>query len=524
MDRSKVSTMVGFVLNGGVTPAASLIPEVLGYDERGYISSKKEKMAMLFERAIFITVIALTFITLCDTIKPTQRPKYQYTKKPPREVVQTTVYVGKPTVTARIVDYTKTRERFPVHITESTTVPADSYIDYPTDTTASPTTAKDNYTLDYNECYFNFCECCPPEKGPQGFKGDIGLPGPPGEKGAAGPKGMPGPIGPKGFSGSKGDKGEKGDQGNIGLTGSPGIQGKAGMKGEMGVKGEKGAAGLPGFKGSKGEKGDPNLNVSKGDQGEPGKDGLPGPQGITGDKGEKGDRGECGLLGERGQKGEPGDPGPPGVRGDPGPSGQHGMHGTPGIAGERGEPGIPGAKGEPGARGPAGVKGLRGLRGMKGDRGPQGKRGDRGLRGLKGSMGQSGLRVRSAFSVGLYPSKSFPPSGFPVRFDKVFYNGENHYDIVTSKFNCTYSGVYVFSYQITVRNKPLRASLVVNGMRKVRSRDTLQGQDIDQASNLVILKLDVGDQVWVETLRDWNGVYSSSEDDSTFSGFLLYPD
>ncbi|KAL0173430.1 hypothetical protein M9458_029398, partial [Cirrhinus mrigala] len=137
------------------------------------------KMAMLFERALFITVIALTFITLCDTIKPTQRPKYQYTKKPPREVVQTTAYVGKPTVTARIVDYTKTRERFPVHVTESTTVPADSYIDYPTDTTASPTTSKDNYTLDYNECYFNFCECCPPEKGPQGFKGDIGLPGQP---------------------------------------------------------------------------------------------------------------------------------------------------------------------------------------------------------------------------------------------------------------------------------------------------------------------------------------------------------
>uniref|UniRef100_A0A673FV39 Otolin-1-like n=1 Tax=Sinocyclocheilus rhinocerous TaxID=307959 RepID=A0A673FV39_9TELE len=319
------------------------------------------------------------FITLCDTIKPTQRPKYQYTKKPPRELVQTTVYVGKPTVTARNVDYTKTRERFPAHVTESTTVPADSYVDYPTDTTASPTTAKDNYTLDYNECYFNFCECCPPEKGPQGFKGDLGLPG------APGPKGMPGPIGPKGFSGSKGDKGtylsrrlymdtiswlflNKGNQGNIGLTGSPGIQGKAGMKGEMGIKGEKGAAGLPGFKGSKGEKGDPNLNVSKGDQGEPGKDGPPGPQGMTGEKGEKGDRGECGLLGDSGHKGEPGDPGPPGVHGDPGPSGQHGMH------------------------------------------------------------------------------------------------------------------------------------------------------------NLVILKLDVGDEVWVETLRDWNGVYSSSEDDSTFSGFLLYPD
>lgn len=36
-----------------------------------------------------------------------------------------------------------------------------------------------NYTLDYNECFFNFCECCPPERGP---------PGPVGEKGLAGKK------------------------------------------------------------------------------------------------------------------------------------------------------------------------------------------------------------------------------------------------------------------------------------------------------------------------------------------------
>jgi len=134
-------------------------------------------MGMLCVHTSFLIVIVLTFIPSCDTFKPTQRPKYQYTKKPPREVVQTTVYAAKTTVTARIVDHTKPRERFPASITESTTVPADSYIDYPTDTTISPTTAKDNYTLDYNECYFNFCECCPPEKGPQGFKGDIGLPG-----------------------------------------------------------------------------------------------------------------------------------------------------------------------------------------------------------------------------------------------------------------------------------------------------------------------------------------------------------
>uniref|UniRef100_A0AAY4E998 C1q domain-containing protein n=1 Tax=Denticeps clupeoides TaxID=299321 RepID=A0AAY4E998_9TELE len=206
---------------------------------------------------------------------------------------------------------------------------------------------------------------------------------------------------------------------------------------------------------------------------------------------------------EVGFKGEKGDIGFQGVKGDKGEKGEAGENGTKGEMGESGKLGPPGPQ-------------ERGLKGDKGDPGPP------GLRGEAGTPGET--RPRSAFSMGLFPSKSFPPSGFPVRFDKVFYNGESHYDLAASKFNCTYPGVYVFSYHITVRNRPLRAALVVNGVRRVRSRDTLYGQDIDQASNMVLLRLAQGDQVWVETLRDWNGAYSSSEDDSIFSGFLLYSD
>ena len=162
--------------------------------------------------------------------------------------------------------------------------------------------------------------------------------------------------------------------------------------------------------------------------------------------------------------------------------------------------------------------------GPKGERGTPGMRGDRGLRGIKGAKGAAVPQQRSAFSVGLSPSKSFPPSGSPVRFDRIFYNGEQHYNVSSSSFTCAHAGVYVFSFHVTVRNRPLRAALVVNGARRVRTRDSLYGQDIDQASSLVLLHLAPGDQVWLETLRDWNGVYSSSEDDSTFSGFLLYAD
>lgn len=285
-------------------------------------------------------------------------------------------------------------------------------------------------------------------------------------------------------------------------------------KGDPGPKGEKGERGFNGLKGDPGERGEPGLNGTKGSTGQ---DGIMGPPGVAGTQGQKG---EQGLNGEglAGQKGDIGERGPPGTAGEMGPPG---ANGTDGAKGEKGEPGPAGGKGDSGARGPPGQPGGRGMVGQRGERGAKGVRGPRGP---KGPPGENVEQVRSAFSVGLFPSRSFPPPGLPVKFDKVFYNGEGHWDPALSKFNVTYPGVYLFSYHITVRNRPVRAALVVNGVRKLRTRDSLYGQDIDQASNLALLQLSDGDQVWLETLRDWNGIFSSSEDDSTFSGFLLYPD
>uniref|UniRef100_A0A8C6KQC6 Otolin 1b n=1 Tax=Nothobranchius furzeri TaxID=105023 RepID=A0A8C6KQC6_NOTFU len=481
---------------------------------------------------VAVVVAALTVVFFADA-KTTPKPKYLYTKKPiPQVTLHNPVTTSVPKTlkilaTPSPVQQQPQPQPQPQPTTVKTAYPGHVYPPYYNENTESPGVGPDNYTLDYNECYFNFCECCPPERGPRGPKGEKGLAGSHGGIGPAGPAGVPGPPGFSGPMGFKGEKGDKGDKGNSGLAGSPGLPGKPGQKGDAGSKGDKGETGLHGVKGERGGKGESGQNGTAGEKGEPGPQGPSGPPGTAvelGPKGEKGDKGDCGVYGERGPKGERGEPGTQGIQGAMGIPGLHGKHGTPGPVGIRGDPGHPGLQGEPGVSGPQGPQGIRGMPGPKGDRGFPGMRGERGFRGLKGAKGSGTAQKRSAFSVGISPRKSFPPSGFPIRFDKIFYNEENHFNFTSNSFTCFHPGVYVFSFHITVRSQPLRATLVVNGSRKVRTRDSLYGQDIDQASCLVVLRLAAGDQVWMETFRDWNGVYASSEDDSIFTGFLLYSD
>ncbi|XP_039671346.1 inner ear-specific collagen-like [Perca fluviatilis] len=518
-----------FGLPGQYKEAGSLHQSVVGADgvksQRHFHQQLIVALSMPFVRLVFLTtVLVVLMAVLASSARTTRWPKPQTTKKPPRAGSsggRTTTTTPSPSSSVHTDETTEvTTGAYSLSPTDSTTYSSDTFsTEFHTDAVVPPGNALGNYTLDYNECFFNFCECCPPEKGPVGPMGERGPPGPqgergplglPGEKGDTGLRGLPGPAGLPGANGLNGDIGDKGDQGPMGLPGAPGIPGKPGEKGDPGPRGEKGERGFS-LKGDPGERGEPGLNGTKGSTGPMGPPGL---AGTKGPKGEQGPIGDC-LPGEKGDVGERGPPGPRGEMGPPG------VNGTDGAKGERGEPGPPGGKGDNGARGPPGLPGGRGIAGLRGERGAKG---GRGPRGPKGPPGESVEQIRSAFSVGLFPSRSFPPPGLPVKFDKVFYNGEGHWDPTINKFNATYPGVYLFSYHITVRNRPVRAALVVNGVRKLRTRDSLYGQDIDQASNLVLMHLTEGDQVWLETLRDWNGVYSSSEDDSTFSGFLLYPD
>ncbi|XP_070802214.1 adiponectin isoform X1 [Pituophis catenifer annectens] len=203
-----------------------------------------------------------------------------------------------------------------------------------------------------------------------------------------------------------------------------------------------------------------------------------------------------------------GAPGHPGHNGEPGRDGRDGRDGQ---KGEKGELGGPGERGGPGPSGDAGVLG------------PPGVPGFTGLPGSKGERGESATVYRSAFSVGLTSRVS--SFNMPIKFTKVFYNEQNHYDTVTGKFQCTISGVYYFAYHLSVYASDVKVSLFKKAAAIMITYDQYRENDVDQASGSVLLHLASGDEVWLQLYGEENSsVYADNVNDSTFMGFLLYPD
>ncbi|XP_056417743.1 adiponectin-like [Hyla sarda] len=201
-----------------------------------------------------------------------------------------------------------------------------------------------------------------------------------------------------------------------------------------------------------------------------------------------------------------------GVPGIPGTPGLNGQHGPPGRDGKDGEPGLKGDPGEPGEKGPHGPPGKIGPQGFSGSQGLAGPPGPPGL------PGSSLSRKTYAFHVGL--ASSFPSTDDPIKFGKVFYNEQSIYNTGNGKFIAPVDGLYFFTYQITVFNKNVHLTLrhnnnIMQYMYHVFASNT------HQASGASILALKQKDEVWLQVVDSDNGLYADSDDDSTFSGFLI---
>ncbi|NXK92112.1 ADIPO protein, partial [Formicarius rufipectus] len=201
--------------------------------------------------------------------------------------------------------------------------------------------------------------------------------------------------------------------------------------------------------------------------------------------------------------------GAPGYPGHNGLPGRDGKDGKDGLKGEKGDPGLPGSRGFPGSPGSPGMSGPPGAPGPV---------------GLKGEKGEAGFVRRSAFSVGL--TERPPAPNIPIRFSKVFYNEQGHYDASTGKFLCSVAGTYYFAYHLTVYLEDVKVSLYKKDKAVLFTYDQFQSNNVDQASGSVLLHLSSGDEVWLQVYGNGNnnGVYADNVNDSTFMGFLLYPD
>uniref|UniRef100_A0A8C3JE78 Complement C1q subcomponent subunit A n=1 Tax=Calidris pygmaea TaxID=425635 RepID=A0A8C3JE78_9CHAR len=210
-----------------------------------------------------------------------------------------------------------------------------------------------------------------------------------------------------------------------------------------------------------------------------GKDGFPGIPGLDGRPGQKGDVGEPGKsalrTGIRGPKGDAGEMGPPGI---PGKQGYHGPHGPPGL------PGKPGPKGD------------------------------------KGKAGNILEQPRPAFSA----SRRSPPStGRTVVFDNIITNEDSSYNAQTGEFTCRVPGLYYFAYQV-VSSGDLCLSITKNREHVVSFCDYNRHKLLQVNSGSSVLSLAVGDRVSVSTdPARGSMIYSGSEADSVFSGFMLFP-
>ena len=150
---------------------------------------------MPFVRLVFLTtVLVVLMAVLASSARTTRWPKPQTTKKPPRAGSsggRTTTTTPSPSSSVHTDETTEvTTGAYSLSPTDSTTYSSDTFsTEFHTDAVVPPGNALGNYTLDYNECFFNFCECCPPEKGPVGPMGERGPPGPQGERGPLGEMG-----------------------------------------------------------------------------------------------------------------------------------------------------------------------------------------------------------------------------------------------------------------------------------------------------------------------------------------------
>ncbi|XP_072281353.1 complement C1q subcomponent subunit C [Pyxicephalus adspersus] len=210
-------------------------------------------------------------------------------------------------------------------------------------------------------------------------------------------------------------------------------------------------------------------------------------------------------------------PGLPGIPGTPGRDGRDGLKGT---KGEKGLPaklnvgGLKGEKGIKGPQGPVGKNGPKGPPGLPGEKGEMGPKGDNGIPGNHKRQYQSAFTVKR--STGEHPERNAP-----IKFNDIVTNDHNDYNRETGKFMCRIAGLYYFVYHAS-QSHNLCVTLRVDDEVKASFCDHMSNSQ-QVTSGGVLVQLKKGQKVWL-VANDYNGMIGIENNDSVFTGFLVFPD
>lgn len=164
---------------------------------------------------------------------------------------------------------------------------------------------------------------------------------------------------------------------------------------------------------------------------------------------------------------------------------------------------------------------------IKGPRGPAGRpgdKGDRGHDGLPGFHGAPGLPAPSqkkvAFFAGL--TQNFGPvqEHTDIVLDRVITNIGSGYSPSTGRFTAPVNGVYQFNVIVSAQGRQKAAVMILKNGEMVA---TVWAESIPYwatSSNIAVLSLDRGDQVWLLLLTRASYLHGFMY--TTFSGFIVF--
>ncbi|EHA98395.1 Complement C1q tumor necrosis factor-related protein 9 [Heterocephalus glaber] len=182
----------------------------------------------------------------------------------------------------------------------------------------------------------------------------------------------------------------------------------------------------------------------------------------------------------------------------------------------QGHSGIPG---NPGHNGLPGRDGRDGAKGDKGDAGEPGHPGGPGKDGMSGEKGEQDY-LGSTHALNLSA-----PGPSPIM------NQSHILDLATSKIAYDHMRFWgdILTQTLTAHTKTgsrmanVQVTLVKNGVKILHTKDGYMSSE-DQASGGIVLQLKLGDEVWMQVTggERFNGLFADEDDDTTFTGFLLF--